>query len=65
MRYLIDFDVNERFQQSADLAAAEIVFYANLYCFFGSERFRQLADELSCTVRIFQRMELGRRHGRQ
>ena len=65
MRYLIDFDANERFYQPADLAGAEIVFYADLHCIFGSECFWQLADELPCTVRIFQRMELGRRHGRQ
>ena len=52
MRYLIDFDANERFYQPADLAAAEIVFYADLHCIFGSECFWQLADELRCPVRM-------------
>ena len=45
MRYLIDFDANERFYQPADLAVAEIVFYADLHCIFGSECFWQLVDE--------------------
>ena len=52
MRYLIDFDVNERFQQSADLAAAEIVFCANLNRFICRETVGQLLNKITYIVRI-------------